>query len=186
MEAWVFDRSGPYSSGVIDVYEDLRQFFQVLIGYTMMSDEELGLDTIITSDEGGSKSITVKGPGISEEMVLRLGDMISFQHAIVCRGTTCFLADDGEVEGVAKFSWVSDKRRPEVELLELAGQKNVQGVARIIGHSTITSITDMHCGLTFNNKCHNFRGVPPSTASSFQSQVPPEPHHFEPHHLEIR
>ncbi|OJD22162.1 hypothetical protein ACJ73_06496 [Blastomyces percursus] len=63
MEAWVFDRSGTYSSGVIDVYEDSRRFFQVLVGYTMMSDEELGLDTFITRDEDGNKSITVKGLG---------------------------------------------------------------------------------------------------------------------------
>ncbi|OJD11578.1 hypothetical protein AJ78_07680 [Emergomyces pasteurianus Ep9510] len=171
MEAWVFDRSGPYSSGIIDVYADSRRFFQVLVGYTMMSDDELGLDTFIARNERGSKSITVKGPGISEEKVLRLGEMLSFQRAIVCRGTTCFLANDGQVEGVAKFSWVSDKRRPEAELLELAGQKNVQGVARIIGHSAITSIADMRCGLTFDNKRHDFKSAPPSAAFSFhQSQ----------------
>ncbi|OJD20959.1 hypothetical protein ACJ73_07704 [Blastomyces percursus] len=66
MEAWVFDRSGPYSSGVIDVYEDSRRFFQVLVGYTMMSDEELGLDTFITRNEDGSKSISVKTPETGE------------------------------------------------------------------------------------------------------------------------
>ncbi|OJD20183.1 hypothetical protein ACJ73_08482 [Blastomyces percursus] len=66
MEAWVFDRSGPYSSAIIDVCADSRRFFQVLVGYTMMSDEELGLDTFIASDERGNKSITVKGPGNSE------------------------------------------------------------------------------------------------------------------------
>ncbi|OJD15290.1 hypothetical protein AJ78_04439 [Emergomyces pasteurianus Ep9510] len=174
MEAWVFDRSGPYSSGVIDVYEDSRRFFQVLVGYTMMSDEELGLDTFIARDEDGSKSITVKGPGTLEEKVLWLGEILSFQRAIVCRGTTCFLTNDGQ--GVAKFSWVSDKRRPEIELLELAGQKNVQGVARIVGHSTITSIADMRCGLTFDDKRHDFKSAPPSTASSFhQSQPLTEP-----------
>ncbi|EEH40544.2 hypothetical protein PAAG_08997 [Paracoccidioides lutzii Pb01] len=176
MEAWVFDRSGPYSSGIIDVYKDSRRFFQVLVGYTMMSDEELGLDTFIARDEDGSKSITVKGPG----KVLRLGEILSFQRAIVCRGTTCFLTNDGQ--GVAKFSWVSNKRRPEVELLELAGQKNVQGVARIIGHSTITSIADMRCGLTFDDRCHDFKSAPPSTASSFhQSQLL-----IEPRRLDIR
>lgn len=176
MEAWVFDRSGPYSSGIIDVYADSRQFFQVLVGYTMMSDEELGLDTFIARDEGGNKSITVKGPGNSEEKKVRLGEMLSYQRAIVCRGTTCFLANDGQVEGVAKFSWVSDKRRPEAELLELAGRKNVRGVARIIGHGTITSIADMRCGLTFDDKRHDFKSAPPSTASSFhQSQPLTEP-----------
>ncbi|EER43194.1 serine/threonine protein kinase Sgk2 [Histoplasma capsulatum H143] len=142
MKTWMFDHSGPYSSGVININEDLKQFFQVLIGYTMMSNEELGLDTFIARDEDGSK-ITVKGPGIPEEIELRLDEMLSFQHAIMCHRTTCFLADVGEVEGVAKFSWVLDKQQLEIELLKLAGQRNVQGVTRIIGHSIITSITDM-------------------------------------------
>ncbi|EDN09008.1 predicted protein [Histoplasma mississippiense (nom. inval.)] len=180
MEAWVFDRSGPYSSGIIDVYEDSRRFFQVLVGYTMMSDEDLGLDSFIARDEDGNKSITVKGPGTLDEKVLQLGEILSFQRAIVCRGTTCFLTNDGQ--GVAKFSWVSDKRRPEVELLELAGQKNVQGVARIIGHSTITSIADMRCGLTFDDKRHDFKSAPPSAASSFHQSQPL----IEPRHLDIR
>ncbi|EGE79109.1 serine/threonine-protein kinase Sgk2 [Blastomyces dermatitidis ATCC 18188] len=178
MEAWVFDRSGPYSSGIIDIYTNSRQFFQMLLGYTMMSDEELGLDTFIARDEEGIKSMTVKRPGPSEEMVLQLGEMLSFQRAIVCRGTTCFLADDGEV--VVKFSWVSDKRRPEVELLKLASKKNVRGVARIIGHSTITSIANLRSGLTFDNKHHNFKSAPPSTVSSFhQSQLLTEPCHLD-------
>ncbi|EEQ91416.2 serine/threonine-protein kinase Sgk2 [Blastomyces dermatitidis ER-3] len=172
MEVWVFDRSGPYSSGIIDVYTDSRQFFQVLVGYTMMSDEELGLDTFIARDEDGNKSITVKGPGNSEERKMQLGDMLSFQRAIVCRGTTCFLANDGQAEGVAKFSWVSDKRRPEAELLELASQKNVRGVATIIGYGAITSIADMRCGLTFDNKRHNFKSAPPSTTSLLHHSQP--------------
>ncbi|EFR03242.1 FunK1 protein kinase [Nannizzia gypsea CBS 118893] len=172
MEAWVFDRSGPYSSGIIDIYVNSRRFFQVLLGYTMMSDEELGLDTFIARDEDGIKSMTVRRPGLSEETVLRLGGMLSFQSAIVCRGTTCFLADDGQGKHVAKFSWVSDKRRPEVELLELAGRKNVQGVARIIGHSTITSIADMRRGLTFDGKHHNFKSAPTSAVSSVHQSQP--------------
>ncbi|EDN02615.1 predicted protein [Histoplasma mississippiense (nom. inval.)] len=179
MEAWVFDRSGPYSSGIIDVYEDSRRFFQVLVGYTMMSDEELGLDSFIARDEDSNKSITIKGPGTLDGKVLRLGEILSFQRAIVCRGTTCFLTNDGQ--GVAKFSWVSDKRRPEVELLKLACQKNVQGVARIIGHGTITSIADMRCGLTFDKR-HHFKSAPPSAASSFHQSQPL----IEPRRLDIR
>ncbi|EEH41750.2 hypothetical protein PAAG_03671 [Paracoccidioides lutzii Pb01] len=178
MEAWVFDRSGPYSSGIVDVYTDSKRFFQVLVGYTMMSDEELGLDTFIARDEDGNKSITVKKPENSEEKKVRLGEMLSCQFAIVCRGTTCFLANDGQ--GVAKFSWVSDKRQSQVELLKLAGQKNVQGVARIIGHGAITSITDMRCSLTFNNKRHDFKSSPFSRASSIhQSQALTEACHLD-------
>ncbi|OAX79279.1 hypothetical protein ACJ72_06402 [Emergomyces africanus] len=170
MEIWVFDRSGPYSSSIIDVCS--RQFFQVLVGYTMMSDEELGLDTYIARDEAGNKSISIKRPGNSEEiMKVQLREILFCQSAIVCRGTTCFLANDGQVEGVAKFSWVSDKRRPEAELLEMASRKNVQGVARIIGHGVITSINDLRGGLIFNDKHHTFRSAPLSKAPVNKSQL---------------
>ncbi|OJD26084.1 hypothetical protein ACJ73_02545 [Blastomyces percursus] len=133
---------GPLQLGRHRVYANSRRFFQVLVGYPMMSDEELGLDTFIAGDEGGSKSITVKGPRASEETTM------------------------GQVKGVAKFSWVSDKRRPEVELLERAGRKNVQGIARIIGHSTtITSIADMRCGLIFDDKRRDFKSAPAISAA---------------------
>lgn len=39
-------------------------------------------------------------------------------------------------------------------------------MARVIGHSAITSITDMRDGLTFDN-CYAFRSAAPSTTSSF-------------------
>ncbi|EEH18061.2 hypothetical protein PABG_00624 [Paracoccidioides brasiliensis Pb03] len=187
MEMWVFDRSGLYSSGIIDVNTDRRQFLQVFVGYTMMSDEELGLDTFIARNEDGSRSITIKESESSEELTLRLCEMLTFQHAIVCRGTTCFLTDDGEVEGVAKLSWVSDKWCPEVELLKLAAQKNVQGIARIIGHSIITSIADMRCGLTFDNKHHDFKSATSSRVSSLhQSQPSAEPCHLNIHQTSSR
>ncbi|OJD20958.1 hypothetical protein ACJ73_07703 [Blastomyces percursus] len=115
--------------------------------------------------------------------MLQLNQTLCLQHAIVCHGTACFRATDGDrIDGVAKFSWVSNKRRPEVELLELARQKNVQGVARIMGHSTITSIADMRCDMAFDDKRHDFKRAPTSTASSFHQSQPLT----EPRRLDIR
>ncbi len=57
---------------------------------------------------------------------------IAHQRAIVCCGTSCFRAKTPSSEDlryVAKFSWVSDKRRPEVDLLRLARERGVEGVA---------------------------------------------------------
>ncbi|EER36675.1 serine/threonine protein kinase Sgk2 [Histoplasma capsulatum H143] len=168
METWVFDRSGPYSSGVLDVYKDPERFFQVILGYAMMSDEELGLNTFTTQNGDGARTITVERAESGEETVLRLDPApLCSQPAIVCRGMSCFLAKDGDkMEAVAKFSWTSDKRRPEVDLLKLARQRGVKGVARVIGHSAITSVTDMRDGLTFDNR-YTFRSAAPSTTSSF-------------------
>ncbi|EAS34035.2 uncharacterized protein CIMG_05059 [Coccidioides immitis RS] len=172
MEAWVFDRSGPYSSGVFDVYKDSEQFFRIVLGYAMMSDEELGLDTFTTPDRNASRTITVNGSEIADKILLRLDPTpLCSQYAIVCRGTTCFLAKNSDkVEGVAKFSWTSDKRRPEVDLLQLAYQRGVQGIARVLGYRTIISIADLRRGLTFGNP-HTFQSRNTSAASSLaQSQ----------------
>ena len=53
MELWVFDRSGPYSCEKFDVHKSPDRFIRVMAGYTMMSDEELGLDTFIREGEIG-------------------------------------------------------------------------------------------------------------------------------------
>lgn len=58
MELWVFDRSGPYSSGEFDIHNQPEKFIRALVGYTLMSDDELGLDYFIESD-GQDKSITI-------------------------------------------------------------------------------------------------------------------------------
>ncbi|KKZ60850.1 hypothetical protein EMCG_04441 [[Emmonsia] crescens] len=123
-----------------------------------MSDEELGLDTFTTQNAEGGKVITVETAETEAEMVLHLDPApLCFQQAIVCRGTSCFLAKSGDgVEGVAKFSWTSDKRQPEVDLLKLAHQRGVRGVAKVIGHRAITSITSMRDSLSFDN---NLRGL---------------------------
>lgn len=173
MELWVFDRSGPYSSGVFDIHKEPEQFIRAIAGYTMMSDEELGLDTFTGLDEE-YRSITITEDTTGKERRLRLeGDPIAYQRAIVCRGTSCFRArtlSSKDLQYVAKFSWVSDKRRPEADLLRLARERGVEGVARLFGHHRITSIADMREGLEFG-KPYAFRNTVLSPASSFsQSQ----------------
>ncbi|KKZ63811.1 hypothetical protein EMCG_01915 [[Emmonsia] crescens] len=167
-KAWVFDRSGAYSSNVLNVHRDSEKFIRMITGYAMMSDEELGFDIFMTQNSSGSKTITVERAEAGGNVVLQLGQTLCIQRAIVCRGTTCFRATDGDkTDGVAKFSWVSKQRTPEVRYLELARQRGVKGVARVIGHCTITSIADMRRGLAFDNKRHSFRSAPPSATSSF-------------------
>ena len=91
----------------------------------------------------------------------------------MCRGTSCFRAktpSSKNFQYVAKFSWVSDKRRPEADLLRLARERGVEGVARLFGHHQITSIAEVREGLTFG-KPYAFRNTTMSPTSSFsQSQ----------------
>ncbi len=82
------------------------------------------------------------------------------QRAVVCRGATCFATR----QGVAKFSWRSDKRQlSEVKLLKLAQEKNVEGVATLMGHRELTSIADLRADLDFSGSTrHTFRTTTPA------------------------
>lgn len=169
MELWVFDRSGPYSSGVFDIQKEPEQFIRAVAGYTMMSDEELGLDTFTRLNEK-NRSITITEDTTGKERRLNLDvDPIVYQRAIVCRGTSCYRAttlSPKDMQYVVKFSWVSDKRRPEADLLRLARERGVEGVARLFGHDHITSIADLRKGLKFG-KPYAFRNTPFSLACLF-------------------
>ncbi|KAL9130813.1 MAG: hypothetical protein Q9175_006929 [Cornicularia normoerica] len=173
MRAWVFDRSGPYGSTAFDIHEQPERFIRTIAAYVMMSDEELGLDTFIERDDG-DQFITVVEDATGKERRLQLESIpIAYQRAIVCRGTSCFRATTPSSEDlryVVKFSWVSDKRRPEADLLRLARERGVEGVAKLFGHHRISSIADMREGLKFG-KPYAFRNTTLSPASSIsQSQ----------------
>lgn len=168
MEVWVFDRSGCYSPGAFDIHQEPGRFIQVIAGYTMMNEEELGLDTY-TERNDDCHFIHIEQDGTKGRKRLRLdSNPITRQRAIVCRGTSCYLTKAPEFEHwncVAKFSWTSDRRKPEADLLRLAHERGVEGIATLVGHRRITSINEMRSGLTFK-KPYSFRSAP-SAASSF-------------------
>ncbi|KAN0071182.1 hypothetical protein V8E54_010613 [Elaphomyces granulatus] len=171
MEAWVFDRSGCYSPGSFDIHKEPKRFIQVIAGYTMMNEEELGLDTFKEQD-GEHHFICVEQDGIKGRKRLRLESKhFTHQRAIVCRGTSCYLTKAPESEDwsyVTKFSWTSDRRKPEADLLRLARSRAVEGIATLIGHHRIISINEMRSGLTFKNP-YFFRGSLSAISSFSQS-----------------
>ncbi|KAH8751100.1 hypothetical protein F5883DRAFT_472292 [Diaporthe sp. PMI_573] len=178
MEVWVFDRSGCYSPGAFDIHEEPERFIQVIAGYTMMNEEELGLDTFTERDEDG-RFIHIEQDGPGGRKRLRLdSNPITRQRAIVCRGTSCYLtkpSESADWDYVAKFSWTSDRRKPEADLLRLAHERGVEGIAKLIGHRCITGINEMRSGLTFK-KPYSFRGAPGAASSfsqSFSQSRPP-------------
>jgi len=182
MQAWVFDRSGPYSSTAFDIHEEPERFIRMIAAYVMMSDEELGLDTFIERDDD-DRFIIVVEDATGKERRLQLEPVpIAHQRAIVCRGTSCFRArtpSSKDLQYVAKFSWVSDKRRPEADLLRLARERGVEGVAKLFGYHRITSIADMREGLTFG-KPYPFRNTTLSPAFSFSQSQSLLPQSFGP------
>jgi hypothetical protein len=135
MRLWMFDRSGAYNSEKFDIHKEPERFVQVITGYALMTNAELGLNTFIKRD-GNSKYIVAQDIRICLE-----GKPIASTKAIVCRGTTCYRgrrSDSTECEYVVKFAWPSDKRQREGELLKLAKERKVTGVAVWFNHDQIT------------------------------------------------
>ncbi|KAI1821593.1 serine/threonine-protein kinase Sgk2 [Xylaria intraflava] len=165
METWVFDRSGPYSGPAFNIHEQPEKFIKVLCGYLMMSDQELGLD-VFTERRGGGLFVTVpcEDRGTKRKRELELDpNPVAYQRAIVCRGTSCFLArakGASDYDSVVKFSWTSSMRLPEADLLRKAERRGVKGLARVVGYQEeITSISKLRKDLTFPAP-YRFRGIP--------------------------
>jgi hypothetical protein len=139
MRLWVFDRSGSYNSEKFDVHKEPEQFIRVIAGYALMTDAELGLNTFVKHD-GNGKYIVARDVKISLE-----DKPIASTKAIVCRGTTCYRgrrSDSTEWEYVVKFAWPSDKRQREGELLKLAKERGVTGIATWFNHEQIVTDGD--------------------------------------------
>ncbi|PQE07985.1 hypothetical protein CJF30_00011335 [Rutstroemia sp. NJR-2017a BBW] len=134
MRLWVSDRSGSYNSEKFDVHKEPERFIRVIAGYALMTDAELGLNTFVKHDSNG-KYIVARDVKISLE-----DKPIASTKAIVCRGTTCYRgrrSDSTEWDYVVKFAWPSDKRQREGELLKLAKERGVTGIATWFNHKQI-------------------------------------------------
>ncbi|TGO43961.1 hypothetical protein BCON_0689g00010 [Botryotinia convoluta] len=139
MRLWVFDRSGSYNSEKFDIHKEPERFIRVIAGYALMTDAELGLNTFVKHD-GNGKYIVARDVKISLE-----DEPIASTKAIVCRGTTCYRgrrSDSTEWEYVVKFAWPSDKRQREGELLKLAKERGVTGIAMWFNHEQIVIDSD--------------------------------------------
>lgn len=131
MGLWVFDRSGPYSSGEFDIHREPEIFINAIGGYAMMSNEELVLDTFIEHN-GEDQHIPFTDDTTREKKEFQMEkNTFVKQRAIICRGTICYRTSDHET--VVKFSWASDKRPLEAKYLNLAREKGVTGPASLLG-----------------------------------------------------
>jgi hypothetical protein len=119
-------------------------------------------------------SLPVEARGKKRRRQLELDPKpIAHQRAIVCRGTTCFLAKATgatEFDRVVKYSWTSSLRPTEADLLIKANERGVKGLAKAVGYQEeVTSISKLREGLVFTTP-HKFRGVSRSANASSQSQ----------------
>lgn len=173
MQTWVFDRSDSYSSTAFDIHEKSECFIRTIAAYVMISDEELSLDTFIERDDDNRFIIVVKDATSKKRRLQLKPILIAHQRAIVCRDTSCFRVRTSSFKNlqyVAKFSWVFDKRRSKVDLLRLAREREVKRVVKLFDYHRIISIANMRERLTFE-KSYSFRNTTLSSAFFFsQSQ----------------
>ncbi|KAL1894959.1 hypothetical protein Cpir12675_003453 [Ceratocystis pirilliformis] len=160
---------GAYSSGTFDIHDEPDKLARALVGYATMDDDTMGLDKFFERRDG-HRYVTLDDAN-GKETRLRLDKAMIQQKAIVCRGTTCYEMQDSHV---AKFSWALDKRKLQVEQLKLAEAMGVEGMARVVAHRWITTITEMREGLQFP-VARRFRGEDirfdnPSTTMSMSSK----------------
>ncbi|TEY37182.1 hypothetical protein BOTCAL_0526g00030 [Botryotinia calthae] len=152
MRLWVFDRSGSYNSEKFDIHKESERFITVIAGYAVMTVAELGLNVFIKRDGISSYIIA------DDSRILLEDSPIASTKAISCRGTTCYRArKSGSTnwQYVVKLAWPSDKRQREGDLLKLAKDRGVKGIAewlyyeQIAIDGSIDTIAQLRAGLKF-------------------------------------
>ncbi|SZF05747.1 unnamed protein product [Blumeria hordei] len=127
IEFWIVDRAGAYSSAQIHVLQSQEKLVRGLASYMLMSDEELGLDPVISYDDAERCFVTIPDDNQSSEKIEVHAMPISRPETIVSRGNTCFKTKDNE--GMIKFSWGSGAKLNEIEYLKLA--KDLTGIIQL-------------------------------------------------------
>jgi len=157
LELWVFDRSGAFSSGGIDLKEAPYLLVQTLTTYTMMNNNELGLNEFMKYDTGQGSYTHVTFDSL-DTFYLR-PDPIAAPDYIVGPGTACYTASTSKTRDpsvVIKFSWRKDEEYIELKVLERISQRNVQGVVRLVAaRDHLSSIADLRRGLHFPRPFQN-------------------------------
>lgn len=78
------DRSGSYGSEKFDVHMEPERFVKAIARYALMTEAELGLNTLIKRDSNSRYTV-------ARDVRIYLEDkQIAPQKAIVCRGTACY------------------------------------------------------------------------------------------------
>ena len=192
MRLWHFDRSGASGSSSLDINQDGLTFTRVMLGYYLMTYEQLGLDPTVQGPEG-KRSVEITRDGQVERLILTA--LIKKQAAIVTRGTTCWRAyrdtDKTKKPLIVKDSWQYKERPEEGLLIEEATNRGVENIARYYHHETVRvdgeiddTLGNIRRGMMEACGRTSFRQNPPKktgpTASDSQGtavtrQMPPPP-----------
>lgn len=137
MRIWEFDRLGGIASEQFDINQDGLQFVSTVLGFLWMSEEQLGFDPTITTEDG-RRFVTIHRNGRPERLVI--DKLMTRAPCIAGRATTCWKAyceEDPHTPLVVKDSWQYTERDEEGDLLKEATEKGVVNVARYYHHETV-------------------------------------------------
>ncbi|EDN05678.1 predicted protein [Histoplasma mississippiense (nom. inval.)] len=138
LRLWNFDRLGGIASEEFNINQDGLQFVSVVLGFLLMSREQLGFDpTIVTT--GTERYIEIEKDGTRERLII--DGIVGRARCVAGRATTCWKAhcetDKSRTPLVVKDSWQYPERTEEGELLREAMAKGVKNVARYYHHETV-------------------------------------------------
>ncbi|KAM5469182.1 hypothetical protein MauCBS54593_004534 [Microsporum audouinii] len=149
LRLWLFDRLGGIASESFNINTDGLRFVTIILGFLLMSPEQLGFDpTVFTV--GDKRCIEVEKNGIKERLVI--DKLIGRARCIAGRATTCWKVhreDEPQIPLVVKDSWQYPERDEEGELLREATEKGVINVARYYHHETVR----------INSNCDDVLGI---------------------------
>lgn len=138
MRLWQFDRSGSSGSSSFDINEDGFRFVNVMLGYCLMNDKQLGYDPTIQQSDGKCY-VEVTRHGETERLILT--KLIKKQVLIAGRATTCWKVyrdgDEPKTFLIVKDSWQYEERPEEGDLIKEATDKGVRNIARYYHHETV-------------------------------------------------
>ncbi|VCU40343.1 Bgt-51652 [Blumeria graminis f. sp. tritici] len=146
IEFWIIDRAGAYSSGEYDVLKNQEMLVRGLSAYMLMSDEELGLDPVISYDDADRCFVTLTNDNSETEKHEVIPTPVARPETIVSRGSTCFKTKDEKY--LIKFSWGTGANDNEIKFLNRA--KNVTGVIQMVSSGKLYKVATHRKGVKFS------------------------------------
>ncbi|CAD6500113.1 BgTH12-04216 [Blumeria graminis f. sp. triticale] len=146
IEFWIIDRAGAYSSGEYDVLKNQEMLVRGLSAYMLMSDEELGLDPVISYDDADRCFVTLTNDNSETEKHEVIPTPVARPETIVSRGSTCFKTKDEKY--LIKFSWGTGAKDNEIKFLNRA--KNVTGVIQMVSSGKLYKVATHRKGVKFS------------------------------------
>lgn len=138
LRLWNFDRLGGIASEQFNINQDGLRFVSVVLGFFLMSREQLGFDPTIIAT-GAERYIGIEKDGMKERLII--DGIVGRARGVAGRATTCWKAhretDESRTPLVVKDSWQYPERTEEGELLREAMACRVKNVARYYHHETV-------------------------------------------------